>query len=367
MQPRRPHRAARDPAGRARSSGTRSTSSTTPRATRSASARPADGRGSVRRHGARSQVPLRRAWRRARVRRTEFARAGPQGRGARLLDAVHARPLRRPRRSRRWSRSRSRPRPPTTLRVGMLVLGNDYKHPVGRRQGSGDARPAVRRPARARHRRGLDDRRLRAGRASATTGPACASTRLAEAIAVMKGAVGRRAVHFARRALHDHRLRRRCRSRCSSRTRRSSSAAAAARCCGSPGGRPTSSGINPNLRAGEIGADAARDTLGDSTRQKIGWVREGRGGAVRRPRAPDPLLRGRDHRRRARAGRGAGAGVRRRRRRGARRRAACWRAPSTRCATRSCARREEWGVSYVVFGDDSYEQFAPVVARLAGT
>ena len=31
------------------------------------------------------------------------------------------------------------------------------------------------------------------------------------------------------------------------------------------------------------------------------------------------------------------------------------------------ARREEWGVSYVVLGDDTYEQFAPVVARLAGT
>jgi hypothetical protein len=31
------------------------------------------------------------------------------------------------------------------------------------------------------------------------------------------------------------------------------------------------------------------------------------------------------------------------------------------------ARREEWGVSYLVFGDDQYEQFAPVVARLAGT
>jgi hypothetical protein len=30
-------------------------------------------------------------------------------------------------------------------------------------------------------------------------------------------------------------------------------------------------------------------------------------------------------------------------------------------------RREEWGVSYVVFGDDQYEQFAPVVERLAGT
>ena len=31
------------------------------------------------------------------------------------------------------------------------------------------------------------------------------------------------------------------------------------------------------------------------------------------------------------------------------------------------ARRAEWGVSYVVLGDDTYEAFAPVVARLAGT
>ena len=30
-------------------------------------------------------------------------------------------------------------------------------------------------------------------------------------------------------------------------------------------------------------------------------------------------------------------------------------------------RREEWGVSYIVVGDDAFEQFAPVVARLAGT
>ena len=30
------------------------------------------------------------------------------------------------------------------------------------------------------------------------------------------------------------------------------------------------------------------------------------------------------------------------------------------------ARREEWGVSYIVIGDDLFEAFAPVVARLAG-
>ena len=30
-------------------------------------------------------------------------------------------------------------------------------------------------------------------------------------------------------------------------------------------------------------------------------------------------------------------------------------------------RREEWGVSYVVLGHDTFEQFGPVVERLAGT
>ena len=30
-------------------------------------------------------------------------------------------------------------------------------------------------------------------------------------------------------------------------------------------------------------------------------------------------------------------------------------------------RREAWDVSYVVLGDDTFEAFAPVVARLSGT
>jgi hypothetical protein len=31
------------------------------------------------------------------------------------------------------------------------------------------------------------------------------------------------------------------------------------------------------------------------------------------------------------------------------------------------ARRDEWGVSYVVVGVEQFESFAPVVERLAGT
>ena len=63
-------------------------------------------------------------------RRTGLARAGSHGRGARLLHAVHARPLRRHRSSRRWSRSSVAAAVTDTLRIGMLVLGNDYKHPA---------------------------------------------------------------------------------------------------------------------------------------------------------------------------------------------------------------------------------------------
>jgi probable F420-dependent oxidoreductase len=36
-------------------------------------------------------------------------------------------------------------------------------------------------------------------------------------------------------------------------------------------------GINPILGAGVIGVEAAQDTIGDSTARKIGWVREGAG------------------------------------------------------------------------------------------
>lgn len=37
------------------------------------------------------------------------------------------------------------------------------------------------------------------------------------------------------------------------------------------------------------------------------------------------------------------------------------------CCDLLVQRREEWGVSYIVLGDDQFEAFAPVVSRLAGT
>ncbi len=125
-------------------------------------------------------------------------------------------------------------------------------------------------------------------------------------------------------------------------------------------------GINPILRAGEIGVEAALDTMGDSTTRKVGWIREGAGerfddlelqiryfvasitdDAQGLAEAMAPAF-GVDPGEALTSG-GVLAGT-----------------VDEVCDT-LLARREEWGVSYVVLGDDQYEEFAPVVARLAGT
>ena len=125
-------------------------------------------------------------------------------------------------------------------------------------------------------------------------------------------------------------------------------------------------GINPNLRAGEVTADAARDALAAVTKQKVEWVREGAG-----ERFDDLELQVRyflcavtdDARGLAEAvAPGFGlepdealeSGV------------ALVGTIDEICDT-LVRRREEWCMSYVVVGDDVYEAFAPVVARLAGT
>jgi probable F420-dependent oxidoreductase len=125
-------------------------------------------------------------------------------------------------------------------------------------------------------------------------------------------------------------------------------------------------GINPILRAGVIGADVAKDTLGASTVRKVGWVREGAG-----ERFDQLELQIRyfvaaitDDARGLAEAMAPGFGV----------------SPDAALTSGAVlagsvdevcdilvARREEWSVSYVVFGDDQYEQFAPVVARLAGS
>ena len=50
-------------------------------------------------------------------------------------------------------------------------------------------------------------------------------------------------------------------------------------------------GINPNLRAGEIGLDATKDSLQEQTDRKLEWIREAAGARIDRHRDPDAVLR----------------------------------------------------------------------------
>ena len=138
-------------------------------------------------------------------------------------------------------------------------------------------------------------------------------------------------------------------------------------CSRSPGKHADIVGINPNLGAGEVNADVARSTLAETTAQKIDWVRAGAG-----DRFDEIELQIRyfmaaitDDARGFAEMLAPSFGIDARR--SPRVRQSCWSGRSTRSATPSWRRREEWGVSYVVIGDDLLEAFAPVVARLAGT
>jgi probable F420-dependent oxidoreductase len=125
-------------------------------------------------------------------------------------------------------------------------------------------------------------------------------------------------------------------------------------------------GINPNLRAGAITSDALKTSLAEQTQEKIGWVREGAG-----PRFDDIELQIRyfvaaitdDANGLAEAmAPGFGVSAREALQSGV----ALVGTVDEVCDTLT-KRPEDWGVSYVVLGDDTFEAFAPVVARLAGT
>ncbi|MGZ6977910.1 MAG: TIGR03621 family F420-dependent LLM class oxidoreductase [Acidimicrobiia bacterium] len=125
-------------------------------------------------------------------------------------------------------------------------------------------------------------------------------------------------------------------------------------------------GINPNLRAGAVTNDAATNSVAEMIDQKVGWIREGAGS-----RFDDLELQIRfffaaitDDRRALAEAAAPGFGMEPE---------AALEAGITcigtveEIADQLVARRERWGVSYVVIGDDIFEAFAPVVDRLAGT
>jgi hypothetical protein len=118
------------------------------------------------------------------------------------------------------------------------------------------------------------------------------------------------------------------------------------------------------MRAGAFSADAGKDSVAEMTRQKIEWIREGAG-----DRFDDLEIQWRgysqvtDDPRAVAEGMGSMLGLE----------------PDEALDSAMflvgsideiCAmierRREEWGVSYNVFGENDVEAFAPVVERLAG-
>jgi probable F420-dependent oxidoreductase len=125
-------------------------------------------------------------------------------------------------------------------------------------------------------------------------------------------------------------------------------------------------GINPNLRAGEIGREATDDSLQGQTDRKLEWVREAAGA-----RMADIEIQMRffitkvtDDRMKLANALAPGFGV------------------SPEEALESGAalvgtegeiieqlhrRRERWDLSYVVVGDENIDEFAPIVAKLTGT
>lgn len=251
-----------------------------------------------------------------------------------------------------------------TLRVGHLVLGNDYKHPaiVAKEAATIDV---------------LSDGRLEFGLGAGWMrtdydalglpydSPGTRIERLAEALAVVKGSWGEGPFDFA----GEHYT--------------ISGYDGLPKPTQSPrppilvgGGGPRLLrlagreadivGINPNLRAGEIGADALKDALADVTAKKIGWVREGAGerfdeleleiaayfvAITDDPRAALTAMAGRFGVSTDELAVHPHALI----------------GPVDAVCERLLERREELGVSYVNVAQRAMAEFAPVVARLAGS
>ncbi len=297
----------------------------------------------------------------------EFRELARTGRGARLLDALRARPLRRPpaRADPGDGHGRRRHRP--RCASGTLVLGNDYKHPVVLATRGRDARPALRRPARARHRRGLDDGRLREGRDPARparrahrparrsrsrSSRACWPTVRSRSTASTTGDRSRRSAEAgaaAAPAVHHRR-------------RRPKILAVAAR-------EAEIVGINANLRGG-VGDHDDAAPLADRGRDRpeARPAARGRRRPVRRPRDPVARRLRALHRRSRSIAEAMAASFGSRPRRRSRRRS-CSSGTLDEMIDDCSARRERWQMSYVVVPESRrrWSSSRRPSQRLAGT
>ena len=147
---------------------------------------------------------------------------------------------------------------------------------------------------------------------------------------------------------------------------RSSSAAAASGCCRSRAREADIIGINPNLRAGEVGLDATKDSLQAQTDRKLDWVREAAGA-----RMADLEIQMRffiakvtDDRMALAKAIAPGFGVEPEE---ALESSAALVGTESEIIEQLHRRRERWDLSYVIVGDENIDEFAPIVAKLTGT
>jgi probable F420-dependent oxidoreductase len=125
-------------------------------------------------------------------------------------------------------------------------------------------------------------------------------------------------------------------------------------------------GINPNLRAGEVGLEATQDALQAQTDRKLEWVREAAGA-----RMADIEIQMRffvakvtdDRMKLANALAPSFGGSPEE----ALESGATLVGSESEIIEQLHRRRERWDLSYVVVGDDNIDEFAPIVAKLTGT
>jgi alkanesulfonate monooxygenase SsuD/methylene tetrahydromethanopterin reductase-like flavin-dependent oxidoreductase (luciferase family) len=125
-------------------------------------------------------------------------------------------------------------------------------------------------------------------------------------------------------------------------------------------------GVNPNLRDGEINSASAQDSLAPQTDKKIAWVREAAGDRLDAIEIQMRFFvtRVTDDRMSLAEAMAPMFGV----------------SPEEALESGAAlvgsveeiidqlhARRERWGLSYVVVGDENVDEIAPIVAKLAGT
>jgi probable F420-dependent oxidoreductase len=124
-------------------------------------------------------------------------------------------------------------------------------------------------------------------------------------------------------------------------------------------------GVNPNLRAGAIGLDAATDSLKEATDRKIAWIRDAAGA-----RFDDLEIQMRffvckvtDDRMALAKAVAPAFGVEPE---AALESGAALVGSESEIVEQLHRRREAWGLSYVIVGDENVDEFAPIVAKLAG-